>query len=82
MVNKDSWEELHDTTNAFASFIEGEAIKKATQCFADTIAEYGCELSGKQLYACFYAAAIENLNYADKEYKKAKQLVDSLHYTS
>jgi len=84
MATKDSREQLHDTANAVQNLtaaVEEEAIKKATMCFADTIAEYGCELSGKQLYACFYSAAMENLNYADKEYRKAKQLVDSLRCT-
>lgn len=82
-TTKDSREQLHDTTNTTAqlsSAIEAEAIRKATLCFADTIAEYSCELSGAQLYRCFYAAAVDNFNHADKEYKKAKQLMDLLRY--
>lgn len=80
MASKDSREKLHDTANAVTTLIESEAIKKATTCFADTIAEYGSELTGPQLYRCFYAAAVDNFNYADKEYKKAKQLMDMLRY--
>lgn len=60
--------------------LEAEVIKKVTTCFADTIAEYSSELSGQQFYRCFYSAAVDNFNYADKEYKKAKQLMDMLRY--
>lgn len=84
MASKDSREQLHDTTNAaqdLAAAVEAEAIKKATMCFADTIAEYSSELSGADLYKCFFNAVMENLNYADKEYKKAKQLMDLLRYS-
>lgn len=83
MASKNSREQLHDTTNAaqnLAAAVEAEAIKKATMCFADTIAEYGSELSGADLYKCFFNAVMENLNYADKEYKKAKQLMDLLRH--
>jgi hypothetical protein len=79
MATKDSREELHNTVDAVTTLIEAEAIKKATMCFADTIAEYGCELNGVQLYKCFFTAAQDNLKYTNKEYKKAKQLTDLLH---
>lgn len=81
LVTKDSRENLHDTpqtVDTLCNVIEAEAIKKATTCFADTIAEYSSELSGAELYRCFYAAAVDNFNHADKEYKKAKQLMDML----
>ena len=83
MASKDSRENLHDTSKAVDSLlsaVESEATRKATLCFADTIAEYSCELSGAQLYRCFYTAAVDNMNHADKEYKKAKQLMDLLRY--
>lgn len=83
MATKNSREQLHDTTKAvkkLATAAEVEAAEKATMCFADTIAEYSSELSGAQLYRCFYAAALDNMNHADKEYKKAKQLMDMLRY--
>lgn len=83
MATKDSRENLHDTANAIDSLcsdLEEESTKRATTCFADTIAEYSSDLSGADLYKCFFTAAIENLNYAEKEYKKAKQLVDLLRY--
>lgn len=83
MTSKDSREQLHDTAKAMenmAAAIETEAIRKATTCFADTIAEYSSELSGADLYKCFFNAVMENLNYADKEYKKAKQLMDLLRH--
>lgn len=83
MATKDSREKLHDTTKAvkkLATAAEMEAAEKATMCFADTIAEYSSELSGADLYKCFFNAVMENMNYADKEYKKAKQLMDLLRH--
>jgi hypothetical protein len=84
-ITKENRENLHDTSNAvnqLYSDIQTKAIKKATACFSDIISEYSCELSGPQLYKCFYAAAAENFNHADKEYKKAKQLMNLLQYKS
>lgn len=78
MVTKDNREELHNTVNAFTTLIEAEAIKKATECFADTITEYSCELDGVQLYNCLLTAVQNNLKYTEEEYKKAKQLIDLL----
>jgi len=88
LATKASRENMHDTTNATAT-LEGDNnpltdhcktmyIQKAQEYFADTIAEFTYELSGKELYKAFYAAAIDNLTGAEKEYQKAKQLVDML----
>jgi hypothetical protein len=55
------------------------SMQTAEEYFADTIAEFLGELSGKELYKAFYAAAVNNLSSAEKEYNKAKQLVNMLH---
>lgn len=78
LVTKDSRENLHDTTNVTTSIKENIYFQKAKEHFADTIAEYTNELSGKDMYKAFYSAAIENMNYAEQEYKKAKDIVDML----
>ena len=88
LVTKDSRENMHDTTHAAATFESGDNpltdhcktmwMQKAQEYFADTIAEFTYELSGKELYKAFYAAAMDNLAGVEKEYQKAKQLVDML----
>jgi hypothetical protein len=78
MVTKDSKEKLHNTVGVVTTLIEAEAIKKATEYFADTITEYSCELDGVQLYNCLLTAAQNNLKHTEEEYKKAKQLIDLL----
>jgi hypothetical protein len=92
LVTKDSRENMHDTTNATATLEGGDNqltdhyktmyIQKAQEHFADTIAEFTYELSGKELYKAFYAAAMDNLTDAEKEYQKAKQLVDMLRHNN
>lgn len=88
LVTKDSRENMHDTTNTTTT-LEGSnnpltdycaamSFQKAKEYFADTIAEFANELSGKELYKAFYAAAIDNMDCVEKEYNKAKQLVDML----
>lgn len=52
--------------------------QKATEFFADTIAEFCNEMSGEELFECFCAAAKENLGHIQKEYDRAKDLVDIL----
>lgn len=52
--------------------------EKATEYFADTIAEFFNELSGAELFECFLAAAYNNAENAKKEYDKAQELVDLL----
>ncbi len=92
MTTKDSRERLHDTSNATTT-LEGSnnlltdyctamSFQKAKEYFADTIAEFANELSGKELYKAFYAAAIENMDCVEKEYNKAKQLVDMLRHNN
>ena len=84
LVTKDSRENMHDTTNA-TDILEDSAAKamwmeKAKEHFADTLAEYQYELSGKDFYKAFYQAAHENMEAARKEYERIKELVDMLRY--
>lgn len=84
LASKDSRENLHDTSNATDTMTNAEAktmwMEKAQEHFADTLAEYQYELSGKDFYKAFYAAAYENMTHAKKEYDSAKELVDMLKY--
>lgn len=50
--------------------------QKATEGFADTIAEFFNEMSGEELFACFQQAAKAHLEYVQKEYDRAKDLID------
>ena len=88
LVTKDSREQLHDTSkttttldgsnNLLTDYCTAMSFQKAKEYFADTIAEFTNELSGKELYKAFYAAAMDNMDAVEKEYNKAKQLVDML----
>lgn len=90
LKTKDSRESLHDTSkttttldgsdNLVTDYCRAMSFQKAKEYFADTLAEFTNELSGKDFYKAFYAAAIENLESVEKEYKKAKDLVDMLRY--
>ena len=84
MASKDSREHLHDTSNTFDTMTNAEAkalwMQKAQEHFADTLAEYQYELTGKDFYKAFYAAAHENMTNAKKEYDSAKELIDMLKY--
>lgn len=55
-------------------------IQKAQEHFADTLAEYQYELTGKDFYKAFYQAAYENMEATRKEYENAKNLIDMLRY--
>jgi len=92
-VSKDSRESLHDTSNVTSVMPEWrdtlmelasmqldttEFKKKATEYFADTIAEFFNELSGAELFECFLTAAHNNAELVKKEYDKAQELVDLL----
>jgi hypothetical protein len=92
-VSKDSRESLHDTSNVTSVMPEWrEAFdkltlnpmeitnfkEKATEYFADTIAEFFNELSGAELFECFLTAAHNNAELVKKEYDKAQELVDLL----
>lgn len=57
-------------------------FEKAKEHFADTLAEFQYELTGKELYKAFYAAAIENVEATEKEYKRTKELIDMLRYNN
>jgi hypothetical protein len=88
LVTKDSRESMHDTSkatttldgsnNLLTDYCKAMSFQKAKEYFADTIAEFTNELSGKELYKAFYAAAMDNMDAVEKEYNKAKQLVDML----
>jgi mitochondrial fission protein ELM1 len=90
LKTKDSRESLHDTSkttttldgsdNLVTDYCRAMSFQKAKEYFADTLAEFTNELSGKDFYKAFYAAAIENLESVEKEYKRAKDLVDMLRY--
>jgi len=88
LVTKESRENMHDTTkatttlnssdNLLTDYCKAMSFQKAKEYFADTIAEFANELSGKELYKAFYAAAMDNMDAVEKEYNKAKQLIDCL----
>jgi len=90
LKTKDSRESLHDTSkttttldgsdNLVTDYCRAMSFQKAKEYFADTLAEFTNELSGKDFYKAFYTAAIENLESVEKEYRKAKDLVDMLRY--
>ena len=84
LVTKDSREKMHDTTNATDTLESASAkavwMEKAKEHFADTLAEYQYELSGKDFYKAFYQAAVEAMGHARKEYDRTKELVDMLRY--
>jgi len=82
LISKQSRENLHDTTNAAISMTDvfdekqiTENKKKAQEYFADTIAEFANELSGKDLYEALIAAATYNLKILKKEYDQAQEFV-------
>ena len=78
LVSKDSRENLHDTTDAIESMSKEIWLHKAEEHFADTLAEFQYELSGKDFYQAFCKAAQTNVDIAKKEYERAKELVDLL----
>lgn len=78
LVSKNSRENLHDTTNATKSMSKEIWLQKAEEHFADTLAEFQYELSGKDFYQAFCKAAHVNMDIAKKEYERAKELVDLL----
>ena len=84
LVSKDSRENLHDTANVVDSMqstsLKEMWIEKAREHFADTLAEYQYELTGKDFYKAFYQASLEMMEHAQKEYERAKELVDMLRY--
>jgi len=91
LVTKDSRENLHDTSNARTEIkdwrtffkeltddpvVEKTTEQKATEYFADTIAEFLPELGGEKLYECFMNAAKQSFDHAQKEYDCNKDLID------
>ena len=55
-----------------------EYKQKATEHFADTIAEFFNEMTGEELFGCFYNAAKDYMEYVQKEYDTIKDLIDIL----
>jgi hypothetical protein len=51
--------------------------QKATDGFADTIAEFINEMTGEEMYECFVKAVSSQLEYAIKEYDRARDLMDA-----
>lgn len=81
MQTKNSRENMHDTTNAVASLlneVEQLSFDKATQYFADTIAEFTSDLSSDQLFNALLKAATDNYNYTKREYDKATRFLELL----
>ena len=79
---KDPQDPLPTSPRALTAYCKTIAFQKAKEYFSDTIAEFANELSGKELYKAFYAAATENMDAVEKEYQKAKQLVDMLRFNN
>ncbi len=65
-----------DTAETLISALEKTAEQKATEYFADTIAEFLPELGGQKLYDCFLNAAKQNFEHVQKEYDNGKDLID------
>jgi len=84
LATKGLRENMHDTTNAVETLTDTDPkamwIGKAREHFADTLAEYQYELSGKDFYKAFYQAAVEAMDNSEKEYQRTKELVDMLRY--
>lgn len=81
LVTKESRENMHETTKISDEQKAKEMwIEKAKEHFCDTLAEYQYELSGKDFYKAFYQAASEQMNAAEKEYQRSRELVDLLRY--
>jgi len=92
-----AWQEWHQTFSSTAPEITTPVtvtdlltesktkeiyFEKAKEHFADTLAEFQYELTGKELYKAFYAAVVENVEATEKEYKKTKELLDMLRYNN
>lgn len=75
LVTKKSRENLHDTFNAIDT-IKNDPITKATDYFADTIAEFLPELSGEVLYQCFVLAVEQAYKQTKKEFESVKSLME------
>lgn len=63
---KTFWEKPYEGNNIYK--------QKAAEHFADTIAEFQNELTGAELFEAFAAAAMQHLEFIEKEYNNAKQL--------
>jgi hypothetical protein len=60
---------------------EKMSFTKATEYFADTIAEFSNELSSEQMYKALLKAATDNYNYTKGEYDKAKNFLELINGT-
>ena len=75
LVTKDARENLHDTFNA-TNTMKNDPITKATDYFADTIAELLPELGGEVLYQCFVLAVEQAYEQTEKEFESVKSLME------
>jgi hypothetical protein len=77
-----TWNEFFTEENFVTNCTEENFVTncktKATEYFADTIAEFFNDLSGAELFECFLAAAHNNAELVKKEHDKAQELVDLL----
>lgn len=73
-----NWREHYAELIQDALPLKGNDIykQKATEYFADTIAEFFNEMTGAELFECFQEAARQNLEYIQKEYDRAMDLID------
>jgi hypothetical protein len=77
------WDGVNPENMTWSEFFTEESFassrkEKATEYFADTIAEFFNEMSGAELFECFLTAAHNNAENAKKEHDKAQELVDLL----
>lgn len=70
---REFFKELADTTDTIDNDIY---FQKAVEHFEDTLAEFFDELSAAQFYVAFLLAAKHSLEHKEKDYLKAKELVD------
>lgn len=88
-VSKDSKENLHNTTNATSVLSEWNSFfdmdnndvykQKATEYFADTIAEFIDEMTGDELYNCFKEAVDKYYNSQKEQFENLKQFHNAVY---
>jgi hypothetical protein len=82
LKTKGNREHLHDTTNAVTQLLKETELlsfEKAVEYFADTLAEFSCDLSGDQLFNALVVAATNNHEFTKKEYENAKKFLELIN---
>lgn len=74
LKSKDSRENLHDTSYAVDSMHKKETIDN----FLDTISCGLEEMSGEEVFECFFKAVQSQYEYTKKEHSNTKQLMHLL----